>query len=1018
MAPGILSLPIRRPLPFIVIWFALMAGGALSLASLPGTPVPKAGHTVITVTVSSPGATAAELESQVTGKIEDAVAGVEGVAHFASSVSDGISTTSAVFRPQTDAERALAGIKDAVSRARASLTGGGETLVQVGRAAPPIVTYAIAAPGKTPEQLTAFIEDTVKPRLQGLPGIVHLVRVGGASHEILVSLDPNRLHAAGLTALDVSRSLKAVNVDLAGGSSHIGGSDQPIRALGGKTSLDELAATRIASASGRTVRLDDLGSVTTSIAEPRSFTRFNGEPVTGFAIFREEGASDSAIVKALAERTAQIEADHPDVKLQLINSTANFPRDNAVSAMITMAAGAALALMAVFAFLRSVRRTLIAAITLPFSILPVFLAFLAFGFTLNPVTLLAIASSTGILIAVAFVEIESAARHAQMGMLPSEAAIGALGEMSVAITAICFTIIAVFLPVSFMSGGVGQDLKEFGVTVSLEVFFAWLAALFLTPMLCAYLIPFKPVPVQQEAPNASESLYSRLIALTVRYRYATVAVGLLLAAGSVYSLSLLPVGSLPSEDRSRSMLAIELPPGSKLPDTEAVTEAIVKRLQKRPEVESVFVDGGHTPGAASIAKATLTISYVARPQRGMSQAELEQSISSELSSVPDIRFWFLNDDGERPILLDLNGRDSALVDSVASEIAKQMRNLPPLSNVIASTTAERPELLIHPKLDLCARLGITTEAISEAVRAATAGDLSSGVVKLASHQGSLPVRVVLDDWSRSDLRALEQLGIPSRTGTVPLGSISKLELGPSPASVSRYDGRHQAKVTADIAPNFAFGDALEEINRLPIMKSLPPGVTVSRASAEPLGELRKDLDAKGLLSATVLLILLFGNALRPLTVLFLVPLSIGGAVLGLIWTNQSLTFPVTFGLLLLIGIAAKDAILLMDGAIKEIGQGAELASATITACQKRAALVIMTTSVTMAGIIPIALPLWASVETRAPMAIAVIFGLLISAGLSLLLFPSLFAVMVEIENFLKTRLFGRLKITTGAAKGA
>src|SRR6478672_3328925 len=563
MALNISAWSIRHPLPSVVFSIILLVLGWVSFTKLAVTRLPNADIPVISVAVAQFGAAPAELESQVTKTIEDGVSGVEGVRHISSSITDGLSLTTIQFALETNTDRALNDVKDAVTRVRSNLPQNvNEPLIQrVDVIGLPIVTYAAISPGKTPEQLSYFVDDVVKRALQGVRNVAQVERIGGVEREILVSLDPDRLQAAGLTAVNVSQSLRG-----------------------------------------------------------------------------------------------------PDVDLKLIDTSVEFTKGNYEAAISTLFEGAILAVIIVLLFLRDLRATIIAAISLPLSIFPAFWAMDILGFSLNLVSFLAITLSTGILVDDAIVEIENIVRHIRMGKSPYRAALEAADEIGLAVIAISLTIIAIFAPASFMSGIAGQFFKQFGITVSVQVFFSLLAARFVTPVLAAYFL--KDHPHDDPPPGRVLQSYTRLVTWSVNHYFITVLIGFGIFAASIWSITLLPQGFLPAQDTARSLLAMELPPGSQLAYTEKVTEEIVARLRKRPEVRSVFVDGGRVPpGIFEVRRAALIINYTPKTDRDSAHTQrlLELDISKELENVPDIRFWFLDENGLRAISLVVTGTDSNIV---------------------------------------------------------------------------------------------------------------------------------------------------------------------------------------------------------------------------------------------------------------------------------------------------------------------------------------------------------------------
>ena len=1021
MALNISAWSIRNPLPSVVFSIILLLLGWLSFTRLAVTHLPSADIPVISVSVAQFGAAPAELESQVTKIIEDGVSGVEGVRHITSSITDGLSVTTIQFALETNTDRALNDVKDAVTRVRANLPQNvAEPLIQrVDVIGLPIVTYAAISPGKTPEQLSYFVDDIVKRELQGVRGVAQVERIGGVDREILVSLDPDRLQAAGLTAVNVSQSLRGTNVDLAGGLAEIGKNDQAIRTLAGAKTLNDLAGTMIPLFGGGEVRLEDLGSVTDTIADRRTFARFNGEPVVALGIKRAKGASDVVVATAVQKRIDAVKAAHPDVDLKLIDTSVTFTKGNYEAAISTLFEGAFLAVVIVLLFLRDIRATIIAAISLPLSIFPAFWAMDILGFSLNLISFLAITLSTGILVDDAIVEIENIVRHMRMGKTPYRAAIEAADEIGLAVIAISLTIIAIFAPASFMPGVAGQFFKQFGITVSVQVFFSLLAARFVTPMLAAYFLKHHS---HDEPPSGRVlNAYNRVVTWSVKHYLVTVLIGLGVFAASIWSITLLPQSFLPAQDSSRSWLALELPPGTQLADTEKVTEDIVARLRKRPEVRSVFVDGGRSPQSQQeVRRATLIINYTPKTERKIPQRELELSISRELDNIPDIRFWFLDDQGNRAISLIVVGPDSNIVNNVASELATQMKRIPLLANVVSETALDRPELRIRPRADLAARLGVSTESLSQTIRVATIGDVGPALAKFDTGNRLVPIRVQLEDRARGDLKTLEQLRVPlgehGEKGGVPLLVVADIKLDQGPTSINRYDRKGQATVAADLAGSAPSGEATRQIHDLPVMRSLPQGVTVSEGQdAEALKELKDGFTtvmAIGLMMVYAVLVLLFGTFLQPITILFSLPLSIGGAIGALLLTGKQLTIPVYIGILMLMGIVTKNAIMLVEFAIESMRSGKVRDEAMIDAGMKRARPIVMTTIAMVAGMTPSALGVGAGGEFRSPMALAVIGGLLFSTLLSLVFVPAMFMVMDDIGSLIWR--FGRKAVVSSA----
>jgi multidrug efflux pump subunit AcrB len=1008
MAVNISAWSIRRPLPAIVLALVLLSFGAASFKKLPITLLPNVDPPIVSVVVAEFGAAPAELESQVTKPVEDAVSGVEGVRHIMSTISDGVSATTITFGLDVNTDRALNDIKDAVTRIRGSLpqTITEPLIRRVDAVGLGIVTYAAIAPGETPVQLSYFVDEFVTRKLQEVPGVSSVDRIGGVEREIRVALYPDRLQAFGLTARDVSRRLRGTNEDIAGGHADLGDQDQAIRTLAGARSLAALAGTMISLPHGGEVRLDDLGVVTDTIAEPRTFAEFDGKPVVAFSILRSKGASDVTVAAGVAKLVDEIRAEHPEVELRVIDTSVQYTEGNYDSAMHTLFEGAALAIIVVFVFLRDIRATVIAAVALPLSIVPAFWVMDLLGFSLNLVSLLAITLATGILVDDAIVEIENIVRHMRMGKSAYQAALEAADEIGLAVIAISLTIVAVFAPVSFIGNIAGQYFKQFGLTVAAEVMFSLLAARLITPMLAAYFL--KSHVHEEEVEGPLTARYGRIVEWSVINRRKSVLIGLVLFTLSILSLTTHVVSQdfQPTQDTGRSHLAIELPAGAQLDETRQKTDIVREHLQKRPEIKSVFVDGGRIPpGTFEVRKAQLVINYVPRSERSLSVQQLQALINKDLDEIPDMRHWFVDDYGERPVSRIFTGQNSTAVSDFTSELAVQMRQIPLVTNIVATTGLDRPELHIMPNRDLAARLGVSTKDLAETIRIATIGDVGPALAKYNAGDRLIPVRVQLEERARGDLQVLENLKIPTGAGTpVPLKTIAKVEFGQGPVSINRFDRARQATIQADLVGNTALGDVEKALDDLPLMKHIPAGIKVRESSnAEAMKELSGGFGEamrNGLIGVYAVLVLLFASFLYPITILFSLPLSIGGAILALLITGRPLSMPVIIGILMLMGIVTKNAIMLVDFSIEAIASGMERTAAIVEAGKKRARPIIMTTIAMVAGMVPSALGIGAGGEFRSPMAIAVIGGLVVSTFLSLLFVPAFFAVMDDLGTFL------------------
>jgi hydrophobe/amphiphile efflux-1 (HAE1) family protein len=1005
---------IRRPIPSIVLFLVLMALGLISFYGLGVTRFPNVDIPIVTIEVTQSGAAPIELETQVTKRIEDSVAGVSNVKHIKSSITDGASKTTIEFQLGTNTDRAVNDVKDAVSKVRQELPRTiNEPIIQrLDIEGLPIVVYGAAAPSMTLEELSWYIDDTVARKLQGVRGVAQVVRLGGVKREIRVSLNPERLLALGVTAGEVNQQLRATNTDLAGGRGEIGGAEQSIRALASAGTVERLAATSITLPGGRKVRLDQLGQVTDAAQERRTFAKLDGRDVVAFTVVRAKGQSDLAVAQRVAAAVEALAAADPRVSYEKIDSSVDFTIGNYQSAMHTLLEGAALAILVVFLFLRDWRATLISAIALPLSIFPTFWAMQALGFSLNMVSLLAITLVTGILVDDAIVEIENIVRHMRMGKSAYRASLEAADEIGLAVIAITFTIVAVFVPVSFMDGIAGQYFRQFGLTVAAAVLISLLVARLITPMISAYFL--RPHD-SKDREGLLMRMYLRVIGWTARHYYGTLIAGFVVFALSIGSVFLLPSGFLPAEDTGRSIFAFELPPGAQLGDTEVITDRAEAVLRRHPEVRSVFINGGRilgeTGGAEEVRKATVTIHYSPREEREVSQRQLEQTISAELREIPDIRTWVMKENGARSFSIEVTGTANDKVIETAQQLASDIRTVPLLANVVNGAALDRPEIQITPRPVIAAELGVSTESLSDVIRIATLGDVDANLAKFNAPDRQVPIRVQFDEQARASLQTLQNLKVKTGRGdAVPLITVADIKMGKGPSSIERYDRLRRVAIGADLVGTDALGAALSAVYQLPTAKSLPQGVVLRESGdVEVMTETFTGFGyamGAGVMMVYSVLVILFGSFVQPVTILLSLPLSIGGAIFALLLTGRPISLPVFIGFLMLMGIVTKNAIMIVDFAIEEQRRGSPRRIAIIEAGRKRARPIVMTTIAMVGGMFPSALAFGAGGEFRSPMAIAVIGGLLVSTLLSLLFVPAFYLVMDDVGGVFH-RLFGR-----------
>jgi hydrophobe/amphiphile efflux-1 (HAE1) family protein len=1004
---------ITHPVFPLVLFAVLSVFGTVAFVRLPITLNPDISAPFVQVSISEPGAAPAELETQVLQKVEGAVANVGNVKTITSWAIEGVAQTVIEFQIGTPVDRATSDVRDAVARVRADLPQGIQE-PQVRRVdidGGPIVYYAISTSGMSEEQLSWFVDDTITKRLLAVSGVAQVSRSGGVSREIRVDLDPARMESYGITAGEVNQQLRQVNVDAAGGRAQVGGSEQSIRVLGGAHSAYELSDLRLTMPDGRVARLSEIADVRDGTQEVRSISRLNGRPATTFAVFKAKGSSDVTTLHRIEDELGKIVKETPSVTLKQVFTTVDFTQQSYRSSIEALIEGALLAVVIVYVFLRDWRATAISALAIPLAALPTFAFMQWLGFTLNQMTLLALSLITGVLVDDAIVEVENITRHMKMGKSAYRAAMDAADEIGLAVVACSACIIAVFLPVSFLGGLVGQFFIQFGFTVAVAVFMSLLVARLISPLLAAYTL--KPHAGLRSADGPIMEWYLRTLRWSVQHRGKTVLAGLLIFVLSITGLALIPKTFTPDGDFSSSTLTIELPPGVLLSQTSAAAAQAYDILRRYPEVANVVEAVGEDEDG-EVRSGNLYIQLVPPEKRKLSQKEWEAKVIKDLRSIPDARvnFQSQSDGGGRDLTLYVVGSNPALVERTAHEAIEQMRTLKELRDPRINGDMARPELVVRPRLDMAAQLGVTVANISETVRLATLGDLPQNNAKFSLPDRQIPIRVSLIESARSNLGTIENLPVRTASGaTVPLKAVADIGFGQGPSKLRRYNQNRRISLEADLN-NSQLGTALDKIRALPIYKNLPTGVQIVEiGTAQYMQELFTSFVlamVAGIMLVFAVLVLLFARVFQPITILSALPLSIGGAVLGLAVTHSPFSLSTVLGILMLMGIVAKNSILLVEFAIEEMRAGKDRLTALLEAGHKRARPIVMTSVAMIAGMLPVAVGMAGGASFQAQMAIAVIGGLVTSTGLTLVMVPAAFTWIDDLERWLGRKMGNRL----------
>jgi len=1000
---------IRNPVVPIVLFVALTIAGVMSFMNMDVQNDPDIEFPVVVVSISQPGAAPSEITTQITQKVESAIRSVQGVRNIDASSSEGNTTVSAEFEIGDDINAAVSEVKNAVDQIRGDLPDGilEPKIFKVATSSDPIAYFAVEASDMTLEQLSWFVDDTVARRLLAVEGMASVSRNGGVNREIRVVLDPAKMQSLGVSASQINAVLRQQNINASGGQSQIAGSRQSVRVLGNATDAYALGQTQISLGGGRSIKLSDVAEVTDGFSEQRAMAFAGGKQVVTFGMSRAKGASDVTVFDDAMVKIAEIEKENPGVNFITLFNSVDYTKGQYKSSMAAMIEGALLAIVVVFLFLRDWRATIISAIAIPLSAIPTFWFLDLLGFTLNTMSLLALGLVAGVLVDDAIVEIENIVRHMRMGKSAYQASIDAADEIGLAVVATTFSIVAVFLPVGLMPGVAGQFFKNFGLTVVASVLMSLAVARMITPMVAAYFLKSSGIPEHAEAGWIQR--YMKILRWSLGHRRWMMGIGAIALVLTALLLVMLPKQFFPDGNTDFSRVRIEMVPGTTLERTREVAKEAADIIERQPEVQTAL---------QSVREGGANMFITLKEDRARTSQQFEEDLTPLLTNIADARVTFqANGPGGggsgRDVSVMLSGSDPRQLDQTAATLVEQMKTVPELRAPRISADLQRPELIIKPRTDLAAQLGVSTVALSQTIRIATLGDIDQNSAKFSLSDRQIPIRVMLAKESRQSLDVIRNLPVPLATGgSVPLSRVADISFGAGPTSIQRRNQNFRIFIGADFAPGVVSSVADKKINNLPIMKNLPTGV--SRApfgSQEWEQEMQRDF-LVALVSGTLLvfavLVLLYHRFMSPLVnmgSLLLAPL---GGLVALALVGQPISMPVFIGILMLFGIVAKNSILLIDFAIEEMARGVPKFQAIMEAGHKRAQPIVMTTVAMTAGMVPTALSLGGDGQWRSPMGTVVIGGLIVSTLLTLLIVPAGFSLADGFEKrvgpWLRTRL--------------
>ncbi|MGP4864901.1 efflux RND transporter permease subunit [Psychrobacter sp. T6-5] len=1015
MSLNVSAYSIKNPLVAILLFVLLTLGGIYGFMKMKVQQFPDIDLPAVVVTVTLPGAAPSQLENDIAKKIENKLTSIEGVSHIRTTLQTGAATMATEFVLEKDIQEAVDDVRSAVGEVRGDLPAAANDpiITKVSTAGFPVVTYSVASDNMSVEDLSWFVDDTVTKRLSDIPGVSTVSRVGGLQREITVAADPIALSGLKLSISQLSQQIAGIQQDSSGGEAEVGNTTQTIRVLGAVERANELNDVQVAVPTGGTQALGRMAQITDGAADPSSIAKLDGKTVVAFNITRSRGASEVDVMALVDDELAKLTADTGNISIEKVYDRATPIAEDYEASLRMLIEGGILAVVVVFLFLRNIRATIVAAVALPLSVIPTFLGMYLFGFSLNIISLLALSLVIGVLVDDAIVEVENIIRHLRMGKTPYEAAMEAADEIGLAVVATTFTLIAVFLPTAFMGGIVGQFFRQFGWTAALSIFASLMVARLITPMMAAYIL--RPEKNHVEKQSLMMEYYLKIVSWTLHRRWLTMGATLVLFVASLGLVKLLPTAFIPDNDIDQTRVAIELTPDVSLADTERVAALASERILAMPEVTNIFTSVGEAQASMGASDggggkaeniAGLDIVLAPRAERGTKQ-EIERKISQLMTEVPGARFTVgLSSGGESGYNFSLTSTNPQLLEQTAQKIMTEIRGLPSAGAVTSDRSLPRQELTVTPDRLAMADKGVTTQDIATTLRVATVGDYEQRLSKLNLDTRQIPIVVRLPDVAKQNVSQLEGLYVPSTMPAgqgVRVGEVAALDFGTGPAQISRLDRERAISITVQPADG-ELGDLVQAVKSVPTMQQLPPAITIiDQGQAENMADLFSGFIiamSVGVVCILGVLILLFGRLLQPFTILMALPLSIGGAFVGLVITNSSLSMPSMIGFIMLMGIATKNSILLVDYALIAQRRGLARFEAIMDACRKRARPIIMTTIAMGAGMLPLVFG-WGDADPtfRRPMAAAVLGGLVTSTLLSLVVIPVVYTLMDDVSGW-------------------
>jgi HAE1 family hydrophobic/amphiphilic exporter-1 len=1021
---------IKRPIVTVVTMLALVAFGLTALFKLQTDEFPDIQAPIVFVGVGYPGAAPDIVEREVVDRIEDRLSGISGVDKINSTTTDGFAQIIIQFLFEKPVDQATQDVRDAISAVRAQLPAEIlEPVIQ--RFDPndlPIVSLAVTSTSLTVPQLTQLSDNQIGGELRAVPGVAQVNVVGGDSATLNVTLKPGALASARVGVDQVVNALRAQNLAAPVGQVTTSLAEQTIRLEGRLENPQDFLGLVVTQRGGQAITLGQVAQIEAGHAEPRSAARYNGRPAIGIDITKSKGYSTAFVANGVKDRLKALEPTMPPgTKIEIVRDAGVRVEASVRNIKETLFEGAILTVVVVFIFLISWRSTIITGLALPVSVLAAFIPLWLFGFTLNTMSLLGLSLAIGILIDDAIVVRENIVRHIELGEDHYVASQKGTDEIGLAVAATSFSIVAVFVPVGFMSGFAGQWFKPFALTIAAAVLVSLFVSFSLDPMLSAYWAD--PQLEAHERRNvvartlerfnrwfdAQAERYKHGIAWGLEHRLVMVAIAVATFVLAIFLQATFGgFGFVPVSDQSEINIAIELPPGASLDYTTQQAERVAALTRSHKEVLYTYTTIGSASGAGGVDNGSIYVRLKPKAERNVSQETLAQTLRKAFTAVGGVTaYTYASGFGgnQKQVQLQLTGPDNTILNQLAEQIADRVRHVPGATDVGLSSRGQKPELSVQIQRGVAGQLGVSIAQIAQALRPAFAGVDAGTWIDPSGESRYVRVRLAPEARENAADVARIPLVLPAAGENgptiIPLGQVATFSPSTGPAQITHLD-RHRVITVGANVQGASLGNVFQEITKAIADIRMPPGYRIVQG-----GEVESQQEVFGnifialgiaVLLMYLILVVQFGSFLDPISILVSLPLSLIGVVLALLVTGDSLNIMSLIGVILLMGIVAKNAILLIDFAKWGVERGMGRHEALVEAGRIRLRPILMTTLALIAGMIPVALGRGEGADFRAPLGRAVIGGVITSTLLTLFVIPTVYDILAGWREGLARRL--------------